>query len=693
MFNNLVYVVTFANPKRTFEGDFKFNEGLTAITGPNGKGKSLILELSQYALFGSAALRGKADDYVELKVSLRFTVNKCEYIVTRNGSKVVLRDSNNDTDIASGTKPVNARILQLFGYSYDVFKVANLAAQGEIEKLGEMAPVARKKLVDETIGLTALDELTTFIQKEITSTSGIIKGLEPLVVKPIEPVVVEGLQDADFYTALNADLLNVLQERAVYRVAAERVLVEPVAVVLHTEDARLEEYEAVEQQRKNLLLEAGVLIKQIQAIPEATGAMAVRLHEQDAQLESFKETSRGRQRLSHELQLLKAEEVLIPATKFTRVELTSFETQHDLIKRWSEKQKLIAKRVPHDCPACQHHWDDEDPRIKSEYGEVPDIRPEDPQLTLRQIATEDALLGKQLRKLELQESIKFKQAILDAGTDIEPVVVQIEAARRAYADAEVERSNRVKKDELKVALATLNERFDKTNDHTPVTHAIKLAREAHARYTVAAKAYADALVLKTQATVNLQAIPADLDNQLLVCADNLRMAHAYALNLKNYEADLLKYNQLQAQLDQYKSDLEDWQNGKAAVLDLRAKVKGYILPSLNAVASKLINEMTGGELSWVVISEDFDITVEGTRIELLSGAGKGVANLALRLALGQVLTNSVFPCLLLDEVDASFDDERAAHTAACLKRLTNVFKQVVIVSHKSGVEADHLIQL
>jgi predicted ATP-binding protein involved in virulence len=50
MFNHLVYSVTFANPARTFEQDIVFNEGLTAITGPNGKGKSLILEMIKYAL-------------------------------------------------------------------------------------------------------------------------------------------------------------------------------------------------------------------------------------------------------------------------------------------------------------------------------------------------------------------------------------------------------------------------------------------------------------------------------------------------------------------------------------------------------------------------------------------------------------------------------------------------------------------
>lgn len=78
-----------------------------------------------------------------------------------------------------------------------------------------------------------------------------------------------------------------------------------------------------------------------------------------------------------------------------------------------------------------------------------------------------------------------------------------------------------------------------------------------------------------------------------------------------------------AQLSGHKKDLEDWKKGRDAVAELRAKVKDYIVPALNSVATKLVNEMTSGELSQVSITEEMEITVDGQDLETLSGAGKG----------------------------------------------------------------------
>ena len=46
-------------------------------------------------------------------------------------------------------------------------------------------------------------------------------------------------------------------------------------------------------------------------------------------------------------------------------------------------------------------------------------------------------------------------------------------------------------------------------------------------------------------------------------------------------------------------------------------------------------------------------------LETLSGSGKACANLALRIGLGQVLTNKVVSLFIGDEIDASMDTERA----------------------------------
>ena len=84
--------------------------------------------------------------------------------------------------------------------------------------------------------------------------------------------------------------------------------------------------------------------------------------------------------------------------------------------------------------------------------------------------------------------------------------------------------------------------------------------------------------------------------------------------------------------------------------------------------------MSGGERYQVEIDDDFNIELDGLPINTLSGSGKAVANLALRIALGQILTNRVFSLFMADEVYASMDDDRAASTAESLRRLTPLLK-------------------
>jgi DNA repair exonuclease SbcCD ATPase subunit len=102
--------------------------------------------------------------------------------------------------------------------------------------------------------------------------------------------------------------------------------------------------------------------------------------------------------------------------------------------------------------------------------------------------------------------------------------------------------------------------------------------------------------------------------------------------------------------------------------------------------------MTGGQRQLVTCDEDFNITVDGQEINTLSGSGKAVANLALRIGLGQVLTNNVLSLFMGDEIDASMDKHRAEKTTSVLWTLKDRISQLLLVSHKFPA-ADYYIEL
>lgn len=689
MFNRLKYKVTFSSPAKTFEKEIEFNTGLTGITGQNGQGKSLILEMAQYGLFGSVALRGKADDYTVLETDLDFTIRDTKYSVSRKGSRVTLAQETKP--LATGTKPVNAAIIALLGYSFDVFQVANAANQGKIEELGNMKPTERRKLIDETVGLNALDKLTEFIQKEALVANSSITALESVLVEPTVPVKPNIYIESAKVIEVVSRLIKVQKERDQALFISKKALVEPELVELEKDDALLDSYKASEVERLSLLSQCLILQQSIDALP--VGSMeVVNLHPQDTSLVVLRAQAQERLLVEAKLKMFEQQFKLIPKADVTEAQIVAEEALQLMACRWDEQQLLLGKTVEHECPACEHVWDEVDPALEG-YKGVPAERPVPWGWTKKHMGTLRAVLSQQTQRDNLEEAILKRKEELEALKDQSAVVAAIEAARTAYAAAEESRRNAKTKAELAVHIKALQDAIALIVDRANDVKRIEACRILYAKFQQELSYYIVQLKEVNLAKEALKTFNPRLDEELDTQRDLQFLCRDYELLIECYAKDKATYDKTLELLTGYRKDLADWKAGKEAVVALRAKVKGFLLPSLNSVASHLLNEMTGGELSWMTLNDQFEIIVEGTRLECLSGAGKSVANLALRLALGQVLTNRVFSVALLDEIDGSFDDERAAYTTACLRRLTGTIKQLVQVSHKTGLEADQYIRM
>jgi DNA repair exonuclease SbcCD ATPase subunit len=102
--------------------------------------------------------------------------------------------------------------------------------------------------------------------------------------------------------------------------------------------------------------------------------------------------------------------------------------------------------------------------------------------------------------------------------------------------------------------------------------------------------------------------------------------------------------------------------------------------------------MTGGQRQSIAVDEEFDVTVDGQPLNTLSGSGKAVANLSLRIGLGQVLTNNVLSLFVGDEIDSSLDKDRAENTAMTFEALKSRISQILLITHKRPC-ADYYIEL
>lgn len=316
-----------------------FDKGLAGVVGKNESGKSLIVEFIRYALFGSAALRGAAPDYKHLHVELDFTVGK-DLTVIRKGAKVQLLSE--ELVIASGTKPVNAAIIEALGYDLKVFDVANACNQGNVEALSNMKPAERKQMVDKTVGLDVLDDLIKFCGEEAATIRRESAAFQKALVQPVAPIIQAGYVSSD-------------------------------TIDLEAAEADLAEYNSLK----------GFLAAKSE---KPTKPKKVLFKETLADLKKYQDER------TDKVDALAAATKRLAATKlpeFTEEALDAAEAQNTLHGAWVAKKKLL-DQGHHECPKCNHQWALAFDQLEA-FELVEETEPS--ALTETQIQTHQGLLG------------------------------------------------------------------------------------------------------------------------------------------------------------------------------------------------------------------------------------------------------------------------------------------------------------
>lgn len=624
------------NGFRHADSKFDFEKGLTSITGPNESGKSVILEMIRYSLWGTAALRGAASDYKNLQTELVFRAKDVQYKVSRGRGRDRLQglDEEKDTyvDIASGTIPVNNEIKRIFGYDMLVFDVANSCNQGAIEALGNMKPAERKRMVDQTIGLQFIDGIIDWAGTEASAMKREAEAVEratslppaepvkPNLTEPVEVKLPKDFKGPDFF---RNEIARLQREKSAKDRLAGEVQREPTAPMPPSAEG----------------------------LPEAT---------EDELRASISE----RMRLDGSIKNINAELGRILPARYTAQELDQFEAQIKGHKLWCEKKGLLDKGSL-TCPSCNHNWPIMSTALEP-LKDVVEVGAPPSGVTLTAIAQWRTLLTQQERKVvlegELHEAKSKLDAIPDRSSDLRRLQQHV-ADTSAYRAAMAAHERAVQERQEKLhRLAAITTDFD-----------AEIAR----------------LQGELEATVRLQSERTAWESAIQVYRTTMA---AYDKSVIAHGEAVKKYQALVTEVAEKKEAADGMALGRDALKDLKVRIKKFLVPSLNTVASRLISEMTGGRRNKVVVDEDFNIKIDGQELATLSGSGKHVANLAIRIALGQVLTNKVFSVFMADEIDQAMDAERAGQTAECLRTLSQEIDQVFLISHKKP-SADHYIEL
>ena len=141
-----------------------FDTGLTGIIGPNGSGKTTILEAIAWALYGQDAARGKKETIRSLsagagarvKVELDFDLGGHRYRVVRGLTQAELYLDGADTPVANTLTGVSEMLRRRLGMSRDEFFNTYFTGQKELDVMAAMSPSERAQFLSRVLGYERL---------------------------------------------------------------------------------------------------------------------------------------------------------------------------------------------------------------------------------------------------------------------------------------------------------------------------------------------------------------------------------------------------------------------------------------------------------------------------------------------------------------------------------------------------------
>ncbi len=151
----------------------QFPQGLTGICGPNGVGKSKLVEAIGYALYGpsphllpqgdkAADLPSKAAARVVPRVALVLEVRGQRYEVIRSPSETSIRLQGAVDALAMTPTNVNQKVAELLRLSPMAYRGTFVALQNEVSGLQALRPQLRQTVVNRLIGIEMVEKAIEF---------------------------------------------------------------------------------------------------------------------------------------------------------------------------------------------------------------------------------------------------------------------------------------------------------------------------------------------------------------------------------------------------------------------------------------------------------------------------------------------------------------------------------------------------
>lgn len=605
----------------------EFDKGINVLQGKNSSGKSTVIEMLNYILFGSTALRSAISTYhKDFEVESKLLINNIEYVVNRTvkDSQIYMfdKDTKKFLILATGITPVNEYLKSLLTYDYKIFSLTNFCKQHDLLKLTSCSPTELVNLIEVVSGLDSSYKLLVSLKESRKECKAVVKSLTNTLANASElNVDFEPNEEFDGLLKENEEVLNNFQrvQQKQYESIEKFNTLNQSLLKIIKQQKELE----LSESNVRCSLDPSYTLEQLKS--ELTEFESV-----VSMLETYKRLLNG---------------FSIPSTTYPEQILLKQEQLISDEKSYKEYLKVKERLANHlvICPNCDHEFHNTDEELLDTFTEPP----EKPFLSQQQINI--------MRTWNERE---------DSYNETNTIYNEL-----------LEKKNHLTDKKFLI---------DQIDYHNILDKNTNLRDHLNSEYDSLLTQLEEYGVDK-----NVHDIEIEISNKYDKSYKDYQTTLEWFNTFKLYVATKHQYLQQQEVLLSFKDELNTNTENLAkynllydVLMQVKKTVQTESFPIINSVASDILSQITGGERNKVFINESFKIEVDDNAVDTIEGSGKVIANLALRIALLNTFYKDTFLVCLFDEIDESLHEDRFEYMEESFNKLADQGYQLILTSHK-----------
>ena len=660
----------------------EFPDGVIGIIGLNGAGKSTIFEAVSWVLFGPVAARTSADQIKRegaetsepCRVELEFVFEDDQYRIVREMTGKNLTASAtatvNGNIAASGAETVSKFVQKKLGMDFKSFFTSIFAKQKELNALSTMNASERRPLILKMLGIDALDEVTKEIRSDKRHKSSLIEKLS------LDLVDKTGKDKIEKYDAETREL-NEKQKVMVLSIKQVKEKIQTFKKELEILEKKYKnsknEYEKInlrkEQlgEQKTLFENKGKLQEQIKELQNKIEKRQASLEEQQKELKGFRDIAKEIKNVEGRID--KTDKEIEEIIKIKERKKTLITSLNKSIRVIDSKRKNIEKMGPDaSCPTCDRVLGDQHDQLLKKFDEEKNDKNKEIEIFSKDMLMEQEKYEKTFREEQalekkrdyLQKQQRKKERI---DTTIRNTSIELEREKKEIEDKEKQK-------------AEIGEVEFDLKEYEAVKNQVK---GLYSKY----QSMLDILGEKKDqlGSAKLELEKRDGEKKLIV--SKIKTLHEKMGDLKEFKK----------RITDEKRNVQNLKMLSDVMSSFRLHLISRIRPALSLYASDFFSRLTDGKYQEIEIDENYNLMVydggNPYEIERFSGGEEDLANLCLRLAISEVITEragGLFNFIILDEIFGSQDMIRRQNIMNALNSLSSKFRQIFLITHIEDIK-------